>query len=195
MRWLIVDYGCVISFDQTAEDRTALAEAAGMAQAEFDAGYWAHRDAYDLGAPSVAYWTRVLGRLPEGEQVARLDALDAASWCHVNPAVERELRELAGGETRLALLSNAPEPVAHAIAGLGLMSVFGELFFSCELGLIKPDKACYAAVTEALAVDPDEVVFLDDRAVNIDAAAAAGWDGVLFEAATGLAPAVARLRR
>ncbi len=195
MRWLIVDYGCVLSLDQTAEDRAALAEVAGMEQAEFDAGYWAHRDAYDLGAPSVAYWTRVLGRLPEGERVARLDALDAASWSHVNPRTERELQEVAGTGVRLALLSNAPEPVAHAIEELPAAKLFESLFFSCTLGLMKPARACYDAVTEALAVDPGELVFVDDRQVNVDAANAAGWDGVLFDHRTGLAPAVERAGR
>lgn len=180
--WLVVDYGCVVSLDQTPEDRTALATAAGSAaQTDFDAGYWEHRDAYDLGVPSVVYWTRVLGRLPEPDEVARLDSLDAASWSHVNPAVEGRLAELSAAGVKLALLSNAPYPVMRSVEGLPVTHWFERRFFSCELKLMKPDPACYAAVTDSLGVPAGDIVFVDDREVNVAAAERAGWSAVLFE--------------
>lgn len=54
------------------------------------------------------------------------------------------------------------------------------LVFSGELGIAKPDDAIYAAVTAALDVDASEVVFFDDRQVNVDAARRAGWDAHLW---------------
>lgn len=43
------------------------------------------------------------------------------------------------------------------------------------LGLAKPDPAIYEAARQRLDVQPSEIVFFDDLAVNVEAANAAGW--------------------
>jgi hypothetical protein len=53
-------------------------------------------------------------------------------------------------------------------------------------GLRKPDPAAYAAVTTALALPPQRLIFVDDRKVNTDAAAALGWGAVHFKGAAEL---------
>jgi len=55
------------------------------------------------------------------------------------------------------------------------------------MGLIKPDPAIYAALEDATGLPPKALIFTDDRAENIAAAAARGWQTHLFEHPQGWA--------
>jgi glucose-1-phosphatase len=59
--------------------------------------------------------------------------------------------------------------------GIPLTDAFAFRFLSFELGLVKPDAAIFEAVAARLPVPRHQVLFLDDNAVNVDAAAAAGF--------------------
>ncbi len=59
--------------------------------------------------------------------------------------------------------------------GTPLTEVFTYRFLSFELGLVKPDVAIFDAVAARLPVGRDKVLFLDDNAVNVEAAARAGF--------------------
>lgn len=50
-------------------------------------------------------------------------------------------------------------------------------------GLAKPDPRIYALVAERAGLPPDELVFFDDKQVNVHGAASAGLDAHLFTAA------------
>lgn len=54
------------------------------------------------------------------------------------------------------------------------------IIYSHEVGLQKPDPAIYALTCERLGLPPQEVIFLDDREVLIEAAKACGLHGVVF---------------
>ncbi len=56
----------------------------------------------------------------------------------------------------------------------GLFSLMDNLFFSNEIGLLKPDKAIFQHVLTALSVEPRSVLFLDDIAENIESAKSLG---------------------
>ena len=59
-----------------------------------------------------------------------------------------------------------------------LTEAFDFRFLSFELGLVKPDRAIFDVVAARLPVARDRVLFLDDNAVNVDAAEAAGFAAV-----------------
>jgi glucose-1-phosphatase len=61
------------------------------------------------------------------------------------------------------------------IAGWPLAGLFDHRFLSFELGLLKPDIAAFAHVADLLEVPAERVLFLDDNAVNVAGAAAAGF--------------------
>jgi putative hydrolase of the HAD superfamily len=54
-------------------------------------------------------------------------------------------------------------------------------FISGDLGLRKPSAAIYQVVTERLAARPQDIVFVDDRPRNLDAAAMLGFRTVLLD--------------
>ncbi len=57
---------------------------------------------------------------------------------------------------------------------------FDALVWSYQLLMAKPDPAIYRYVLKQLGTLPEETLFIDDRAVNIDAANALGLMGLLF---------------
>src|SRR5215813_9537549 len=61
------------------------------------------------------------------------------------------------------------------IAAWPLAGLFDYRFLSFELGLLKPDTAAFAQVADLLEVPAERVLFLDDNAVNVAGAAAAGF--------------------
>lgn len=61
------------------------------------------------------------------------------------------------------------------VAAWPLASMFDHRFLSFELGLLKPDTAAFAQVADQLGVPAERVLFLDDNAMNVAGAAAAGF--------------------
>jgi beta-phosphoglucomutase-like phosphatase (HAD superfamily) len=63
-------------------------------------------------------------------------------------------------------------------AQLPMVEAFDYRFLSFELGMIKPDPRLFAHVASLLDTPPGRILFLDDLATNIDAAAKAGFVAV-----------------
>ncbi|WP_367135371.1 HAD-IA family hydrolase [Saccharothrix sp. HUAS TT1] len=87
-------------------------------------------------------------------------------------AVTRKARDRG---IRTAMLSNADflwRPPA------GWEGLFDVVITSGEVGLAKPDRRIYLLVAERLGLPAGECVFVDDLAVNVRGAAAAGMVGV-----------------
>lgn len=181
MTWLLCDYGEVLSQAQPAGERAALVAASGLGELDFWRTYWAHRPAYDRADISAGdYWAAVLGRSAAPPQVHDLTALDVASWLHANPAAVDSATRAGRRGYRLAILSNAPVEVAHAIDRAPWLAGFEPRVFSCRLRLSKPDPAVYHKTLDHLAAPPEEIVFFDDRAENVVAAGAVGIRAHLF---------------
>jgi putative hydrolase of the HAD superfamily len=120
---------------------------------------------------ATAYWTAVLGRPPGHDLAQRLNALDTASWLHPNTEAIAAARRAGDRGYRLAILSNAPIDLADALDHVAWLAPFETRYFSCRLRLSKPDPAIYRAVLEHLQAAPHAIIFFDDRADNVEAAA------------------------
>ncbi len=59
-------------------------------------------------------------------------------------------------------------------------------FVSCQTGLRKPNRRCFEFALGALSVQPSDCLFVDDRAVNIEAAEKLGIDSIRFTSAAQL---------
>jgi epoxide hydrolase-like predicted phosphatase len=83
---------------------------------------------------------------------------------------------------KTALLSNAwPDGREAFTRHFGLDSVMDAMIISAEEGMAKPDARIYEIATKRLGVRPEEAVFVDDTAKNVQAARAVGMKGVQFE--------------
>ena len=96
-----------------------------------------------------------------------------------------ELEEGAISADELYLLSNNNELARirfHKIlADLGLdwRSVFREEFCSFQMKLLKPDPAFFREAIRRIGLPPEEIYYVDDSPVNVEAARAEGINAVL----------------
>ncbi|HEY5172728.1 MAG TPA: HAD-IA family hydrolase [Acidimicrobiia bacterium] len=66
----------------------------------------------------------------------------------------------------------------HHFSQWSIVDAFDFRFLSFELGMVKPDREVFERVGELLPVPPGRVLFLDDNAINVEGAAAAGFAAV-----------------
>ncbi len=88
----------------------------------------------------------------------------------------------------LLLLSNTNELHArHFLAQFReQLRPFRHLILSHEVGVRKPNPGIFAHARARAECRPEEVVFVDDLAANVEAARACGWHGVVYAGADDL---------
>lgn len=72
---------------------------------------------------------------------------------------------------------------------------FDQTFYSCDLGLAKPDPAYFRAILAAIDVPASSVLFIDDNEANVAGAASVGLQAELFDLSSGVETLVGLLRR
>jgi putative hydrolase of the HAD superfamily len=186
IRVVVFDYGNVLCLEQTPEDMKAMALVCGIAAERFTELYWKLRAPYDRGdMDGPAYWTAVVREQEldlSRDQIATLIRLDSESITRPNQgAVEwAELLHRAG--IPLALLSNMPFELSRYVTKcFPSLSTFEYLVYSCDYRSIKPELAIFRNCLEVLKAAPQDILYLDDRAENIEAAASLGINAVLFD--------------
>ncbi|WP_052241387.1 HAD-IA family hydrolase [Microbacterium hominis] len=190
---VLFDLGGVLS---SAPQRfETLGRVAGVDASALVEPYWRHRDEYDLGASDEHYWRAVIRGVGAGEPgpdvVAHLARVDAESATRIRPAAAAILRAVAASGAEVGIVSNAPRAMATRARERGWARSVTHWFFSAEIGLAKPDARLFAHVAKELGVrDPGRIVFIDDRAENVDAARAAGWTAHVWVSDLALAASV-----
>jgi putative hydrolase of the HAD superfamily len=98
------------------------------------------------------------------------------------------LDELAGSnEYLLATLNNESwELNAYRIETFGLRAYFSMFLSSCFLGMKKPDERIYRLALDITQHRPEQCVFIDDRALNLECATALGIGTIHFTNVTAL---------
>jgi putative hydrolase of the HAD superfamily len=104
-------------------------------------------------------------------------------WCRTEP-VPSMLRlvdrvRAAGVITAMGTNQN-PVRGRYMLENLPYAEHFDALFHSWQIGYAKPDPAFFTHIVEALGIEPEEAVFVDDMAQNVAGARAAGLRAVHF---------------
>jgi HAD superfamily hydrolase (TIGR01509 family) len=71
--------------------------------------------------------------------------------------------------------------IGHIRRRFAFFAHFDHYILSYEQGVMKPDAAIYAAVERALGRAGEAIVYVDDRAENVEAGLARGWRALLHE--------------
>ena len=186
VRAVVFDYGNVLCLEQTLEDMKGMALVCGIPHERFSELYWKLRPPYDRGdIDGPAYWTAVVGQQELGlsrDQIATLIKLDSESITRPNQGAVQWAQLLHHEGFLLALLSNMPlELSRHVTKSFPSLSTFEYLIYSCDYGSIKPELSIYRNCLELLKAAPQDILYLDDRAENVEAAARLGINSVLFD--------------
>lgn len=189
-RVVVFDYGEVISHSPSERDRADLLSVAGVPDEQFWPPYWAHRDGLDQGTTSIRdYWRLVaadLGVVWSEATIHGLWVADFTGWLSVNPAAFEVIADLHDGGTRVAMLSNAGFDFASPFRFSPMARYFERIFISAELSTIKPNADIYLEVARELGITPQQMVFIDNKQVNVDGAEALGITGHHFVGAAEL---------
>jgi putative hydrolase of the HAD superfamily len=120
-----------------------------------------------------------------------------AYWFEKDAVIDRELlamtdawRRRTGG--RVFTASNQEHHrVAYLRDQAGLGAHFDEIIYSAALGVCKPDRVFYTTAQARMGVSAAQaILFVDDRAANVDGARMAGWRAMLYRGPESLRQAL-----
>lgn len=126
----------------------------------------------EMGKQSNFPFAKNLGMLAEEATYVLFSDMD--------PEMERLIKGLKGNYP-LAVLSNITEPhKEHVLKNYPLKELFDYLFFSCDVGMRKPEKEIFYFALDKMSLRPNEALFIDDYKGNVNAAKDIGINALLF---------------
>jgi putative hydrolase of the HAD superfamily len=182
---VLFDYGQVLSGPPDAAAWGVLRAVSGLDEERLHAAYWKFRHDYDSGTlTGRSYWDAVAadaGVRFDDAQRAALMAADIDLWTALNPPMVEWAERLQQAGVRTGVLSNIGDAIGEGVvARLPWLAGFDHCVWSHALRMAKPDPAIYLKTAEALKTAPGRILFIDDREVNVAAAAEAGMQTVHY---------------
>ncbi|MFW5828103.1 MAG: HAD family hydrolase [Alkalispirochaeta sp.] len=185
------DFGGVLVRRISDEFICHMAYAAGADPERFVPALWQFRNEYDSGALDArTYWRTVMSeagsdasRQPgtHDETIDLLMHLDALGWASIHPGMLRWISALRHAGFRRMIISNmAAETYDLIIRNSALLHYFERVVLSGWIGINKPDRRIFEAAAAEMEVDPEEMLFIDDLAHNVEGARAAGLQAIQF---------------
>jgi putative hydrolase of the HAD superfamily len=183
---VLFDYGMVLSTPQVASAHQRLIDVFAVSADVFDRCYWASRHAYDQGRyTGQEYWDKVAadaGVSLTGRQTQALIEADIEMWSGINPAMLEWARSVGQEGFRTGILSNIGFELASALERqYTWIKEFPYTIWSCRVGAAKPEAEIFQHAQAKLGVEPETILFIDDRPENIDGARRAGFRAILFK--------------
>jgi 2-haloacid dehalogenase len=151
-----------------------------LAADDFDFGAWNHEQ--DAGRPFEESEEAAVARTPHWREhiLAYRANFDRSLLGGITSTVE-VLRDLhAAGVRVVALTIWSAELFPVARRRFDFLTLFEDVLVSGEEKVAKPDPAIFALVAERTGLPPEACVFVDDKPTNVEAARAAGMDGIVF---------------
>ncbi len=174
--------------------RTAV-ETFGLDAEEFESRHHMVEDAFELGHLGLdGYVERtVFHRSRDFTKQAFADFMLAQSKPY--PEILAIVDRLARSKRYLlATLNNESRELnLHRIERFGLRRYFTVFFSSCFLGVKKPDEAIFRLALQLTQLAPEEALFIDDRALNLECARSYGMHTIHYQAAAQLQEELRRL--
>ena len=186
IRAVILDFGEVLCHAPSAKNIERLAFLFHMDPRTFLPIYLQTRAPYDRGDLIAGeYWQQFAvqaGVKVGADELEQARQLDLELWSDINDAMVLWVQQLATAGFKTAILSNMPaDMAAHMRKTFAWLSHFDHHIFSGEVRSVKPDPEIYQHCIEAVGVQPDEALFIDDREINLEQARAAGIRTIRFQ--------------
>ena len=149
---------------------------------------------HDAGVSFAENRRELVARYPE--HAAAIRAWEERWWEMFSgpiPETEAVIEDLAArGVPMFGLTNMSAETVDGTLAMSPAFARLTELIVSGREGLMKPDPRTFELTARRAGLAPAELLFVDDSAVNVGAAAAAGFDIHHFSDPAALRPALAQ---
>jgi putative hydrolase of the HAD superfamily len=137
------------------------------------------------------YWAEVGRVLGIAESDLPQLKLDYFKDDHLDPDLIALIDSLRQAGYKLGLLSNDAVTLEHKLRHeFAIYDHFDAVIISAYIGVMKPDPAAYQAIAQALNVDLQESVFIDDNPDNIEGARKVGMQAIHYRAGMDLQAAL-----
>jgi putative hydrolase of the HAD superfamily len=133
------------------------------------------------------------------EPAGRANLLEAfvAYWFERDAVIDRAVlaqadawRQRTGGRV-FAAANQEHHRMAYLRDRLGLGAHFDEIIYSAALGVCKPERVFYTNAQARMGVTASQsILFVDDKAENVDGARMCGWRAMLYRGPESLARAL-----
>jgi putative hydrolase of the HAD superfamily len=118
-------------------------------------------------------------------------------WFEKDAVIDRQVlamadawRERTGGRC-FAATNQEHHRVAYLRDTVGLGAHFDEIVYSAALGVCKPDRVFFTSAQARMGVTAAQsILFVDDKATNVDGARMAGWRAMLYRGPESLSRAL-----
>jgi putative hydrolase of the HAD superfamily len=183
---IIFDYGKVICLPPDDGVMDEIAALAGVSRERFEPLYLKHRGDYDRGKFAVFdFYRNVISELNikmDEEKISKMGALDLNSWKRINPETIKLMEEIKKAGFILGILSNMPfDFLEYCRKNIPVIRLPDVGIFSCEIGLIKPEKAIYQKLLSTIGCRAEELVFFDDVPENVNKALELGIEARVWQ--------------
>lgn len=183
---VLFDYGMVLTGPPDPSAWARMRSITGLSEDRFHQGYWAHRHAYDRGDLNAeSFWNKAVSGetsvLLTPDQLAGLIVADVDYWSTLNPPMLAWLQRLQQSGIPTGILSNMPDSMEVGLrARHAWIESFQHHTWSHAVNLAKPEPAIYLHAAQGLQTPAENILFIDDKQENIDAALAAGMQAVQY---------------
>jgi putative hydrolase of the HAD superfamily len=182
---VLFDYGMVLSGPPDPAAWSRLRTITNLSEDLLHREYWAHRHAYDRGELTAeTYWHKAAtgaGIVLTPSQLSELIAADVDFWSTLNPPMLEWTQCLQSAGIRTGILSNMPGAMETGLrARHPWIENFDHNTWSHSLRLAKPEPAIYLHAAQGLNTPPANILFIDDRIENIDAAINTGMQAIQY---------------
>ena len=171
MKNIVFDLGGVLFARDKSKCTPELLEFFSFLRAPRMPLFW---EEYDRGTSTLEEVTATISRMT-GRPVETCAAV-------LRLAVDlQEPGDLKAAGYRLYVLSNMSREFIDFLRRFPVYGLFDGEVVSCEEHTVKPEPRIYEILLERYGLTPSETLFIDDREMNIEAAAALGIHGFVFD--------------
>ena len=96
----------------------------------------------------------------------------------IDPMLLHYIKNTLASRYELYIASNASASLLEDLLKKdGFTGIFAHIFVSSKMGVIKPEPGFYQSLLQNVSISASEILFVDDRKPNVDAAITAGMQG------------------
>lgn len=185
IEFVVFDFGNVLSLPHKIECVSSMANILGLDENSFLKSYSKFRNSYDRGdLDGSSYWKQIAvdsGISLDSASIPDLIQLDIESWSSAHPEMINWSEAIRMRGTKTGILSNMPIDQAQVFRkNSEWSSMFNVIILSAEINQMKPEKGIYEYLISMTKCPPHNILFLDDKIENIEAASSLGLKAEVF---------------
>lgn len=180
---VVFDWGDVMGLVDRTIFVNFVCDSMQCSKGEFESVIVENKEAVKAGKSEVDIWLEFAEKkkikLPEDWGQQYYATLKTALGA--DPNMYQLVDQIKETGMRVGLLSNVNDRGRYLLHKFGFYEPFDPCILSSEVGLEKPDPRIYELLLKTLDLPGEEVVFIDDKEENVEAAKQLGIDAIHFQ--------------